>query len=238
MSVVVLVHGAFHGAWCWYRMIPALEERGHRVVAPDLPGHGRDRTPAREVSLAAYAHRIGSVLDAEPEPVILVGHSMAGATITVAADQRPDRVRTLVYLAALVPRSGQSCADVVANPEDSSPLSSDVRIEPERGEAIFDETALRRTFYEQCREEDVALARLSITPQPLTPIADPVVYSNDRLSVLPKVYIATDRDKVVTPSDQERMRAAMTWESVVHLDTDHSPFFSAVDQLADTLASL
>ena len=108
MSTYVLVHGSWHGGWCWDKVIPLLKARGHRVVAPDLPGHGRDKTPASDITLRAYADRVCDVLDAEAEPAILVGHSFGGLVITQAAEYRPEKIRTLVYLCAYLLRSGSS----------------------------------------------------------------------------------------------------------------------------------
>ena len=83
-------------------MVPLLEEAGHEVEAPDLPGLGEDRTPIPKVSLQSSADRISQVLDARPEPVVLVGHSSGGIIISQAAQQRLDKVKLLVYLAAIL----------------------------------------------------------------------------------------------------------------------------------------
>jgi pimeloyl-ACP methyl ester carboxylesterase len=64
MSTFVLIHGAFHGAWCWDKLTPLLEQDGHEVVALDLPGHGEDQTAAVEVTLEGYADRVVEALDA------------------------------------------------------------------------------------------------------------------------------------------------------------------------------
>ncbi len=107
MATYVLIHGAWHGAWCWDKVVSLLKMKGHRVEAPDLPGHGKDRTPIGEVSLEAYAEKICKVLDAELEPVILVGHSMGGIAISQAAEYLPDKIETLVYLTAFLLRDGE-----------------------------------------------------------------------------------------------------------------------------------
>ncbi|HAD87565.1 MAG TPA: alpha/beta hydrolase, partial [Rhodospirillaceae bacterium] len=73
----VLIHGAYHGAWCWERLIPLLTARGGEVAAPDLPGHGVDTTPSADLSLALYAEHVAAVVRAQGGPVTLVGHSMA-----------------------------------------------------------------------------------------------------------------------------------------------------------------
>ena len=119
MSHFVLIHGAWHGAWCWYKLAAVLRAAGHMVTCPDLPGHGVDRTPTADVTLASYVGRVVEVLDAALEPVVLLGHSMGGAVVTQAAEERPDRVRHLVYLAAFAPGDGQSVFQVArADPDD------------------------------------------------------------------------------------------------------------------------
>jgi len=98
MSTYVLIHGAWHGAWCWKNIIPFLEKNGHKVVAPDLPGHGEDKRPIAEVTLQAYTDRVCQILDEQSEPVILVGHSMGGVVITQTAEYRPEKIKSLYLL--------------------------------------------------------------------------------------------------------------------------------------------
>ena len=93
MSTFVLVHGAWHGGWCWHKIVARLEADGHTVVAPDMPGHGTDRTPIETVTMVDIVGRIHETIDAANEPVILVGHSYGGAMITQTAEQRVDRIR-------------------------------------------------------------------------------------------------------------------------------------------------
>jgi pimeloyl-ACP methyl ester carboxylesterase len=105
MWTYVLIHGAWHGGWCWRKVVPLLEAKGHRALAPDLPGHGNDGTPAASVTLKSYADRICEIARAEPEQVILVGHSMGGIAITQAAENCPKKIGALVYLCAFLPRN-------------------------------------------------------------------------------------------------------------------------------------
>ncbi len=108
MTTFALIHGAAHGGWCWDKVVPLLQAEGHSVEAPDLPGHGKDKTPISQVTLQAYTDRVCQVLDAQPEPVVLVGHSMGGVVIAQATESRPDKIRTLVYLTAVLAPSGVS----------------------------------------------------------------------------------------------------------------------------------
>ncbi len=108
MATFVLIHGAWHGGWCWERVVPLLEQRGHTVRAPDLPGMGRDRTPLGDITLDVWARFVSELVRAELEPVILVGHSRGGIVLSQSAEQIPDRIRTLVYLAAFLVANGDS----------------------------------------------------------------------------------------------------------------------------------
>ena len=80
MANFLLIHGACHRGGCWERVTPLLKAAGHSVVAPDLPGHGADTTRVSELSLKRYGEFV-SELAASNGPVVLVGHSMAGAVI-------------------------------------------------------------------------------------------------------------------------------------------------------------
>jgi pimeloyl-ACP methyl ester carboxylesterase len=111
----LLVHGAWHGGWCWRYAADRLRAAGHRVLAPTCTGLGeRAHLLSPAVGLATFIQDILGVLDAEElEDVILVGHSFAGAPVTGVADRAPERIRHLVYLDAVVPQDGQSALDLV-----------------------------------------------------------------------------------------------------------------------------
>ena len=80
-TTYVLIHGAWHGGWCWRKIVPLLEAGGHRVFAPDLPGHGDDKTATATVTLESYTDRICEIACAQTEQVILVGHSMGASPL-------------------------------------------------------------------------------------------------------------------------------------------------------------
>src|SRR5690606_27144500 len=130
MSTYLLVHGAWHGAWCWNRLIPLLHDAGHKVITPDLPGHGDDNTPVKDISAKLYVDSLRAIILAQQEPVRLVGHSMAGMVISRVADVIPDHIHTLIYLTGFLLGDGQCIRDIEAEVSDSlvSPnlqLSSD-----------------------------------------------------------------------------------------------------------------
>ena len=110
MARLVLVHGAFGGAWCWEPVREPLEAAGHTVEAFDLPGGGDDETPVEGVTLESCADRVCEVLDRRPEPAVLVGYSMGGASITQAASNCPEHVAALVFVARSCRPTARACS--------------------------------------------------------------------------------------------------------------------------------
>ena len=141
-----MVHGAWHGAWCWYKVVPLLRRAGHIVVAPDLPSLGRDRTPLCQVSLGTWVDRICHFVDTASEPVVLVGHSRAGIIISEVAERRPEKIAVLVYLAAYLLRDGESLLPVAQRDGTSLVLPNLVVSEDQTSSTIKPE-AIREVFY-------------------------------------------------------------------------------------------
>jgi pimeloyl-ACP methyl ester carboxylesterase len=237
MSTYVLIHGSWHGAWCWYKIIPLLEQAGHQAIALDLPGHGRDWTAARDVSLQSYVESVCDVLDAQPEPVILVGHSRGGIVISQAAEHRPAKIRTLVYLAAFLIPNGEAMLPTALS-DTASLIVSNLAVNEEQGYHMLKTEAFREALYADCSEEDVALATALLTPEPNAPVAMHMHITEERFGRIPRVYIETLRDRGVSPSLQKKMYTALPCQVVMSMQTSHSPFFSAPQELVRHLTSL
>ena len=138
-ATFVLVHGSWHGAWCYAKVLPHLIAAGHPAVAIDLPGHGlfaqfpksystrdpaafaTEPSPLANLTLADYVDSIGSVIDelmkAGSGPVVLLGHSMGGMPITAVGEAMPQKIKKLIYLTAFLPASGTAGADYLKIPE-------------------------------------------------------------------------------------------------------------------------
>lgn len=115
MAIYVLVHGGFHGRWCWERVTPVLEAAGHTVYAPSLAGLAeRAAELSPEVGLETHIQELVELILAQDmRAVILVGHSYGGMVITGVVDAVPEQVAHLVYLDTFVPRDGEAMADIV-----------------------------------------------------------------------------------------------------------------------------
>lgn len=115
MTTYVLVHGAWHGAWCWQRVRPPLEARGHQVITPDLTGLGERRSEvAPDVGLGTHVADVGNLIErADLSGIVLVGHSYAGLVVRQVADRHPQRVAHLGLVDAWIAADGESMLDVV-----------------------------------------------------------------------------------------------------------------------------
>lgn len=119
----VLIHGAWHGGWCWRDIAWKLQQAGHRAFAPTLTGLGeRAHLASPDISFTDHVADIAAVLDTEElENAILVGHSFGGAIMTKVADLMPTRIRRLVFLDATIFEPGNSLMDMFS-PENAETI--------------------------------------------------------------------------------------------------------------------
>jgi pimeloyl-ACP methyl ester carboxylesterase len=241
MARIVLVHGAFAGAWCWEPVLPGLRAAGHSVQTVDLPGSGEDRTPVEEVTLEAYAERVGDALREGP-PAVLVGHSMGGMVITQAAAQYPERVAALVYLAAFLPGDGQSLLDLTALPEGAEDqVQANLVVSGDPPVATMPPTACRQALFACCDDTQAAWAVQRMGPQPVIPFTQPVKLGGagaDAFAALPRAYVSCTLDRAIPVALQRRMLQSAGCQPVIELETDHSPWISRSDELVAALDGL
>jgi pimeloyl-ACP methyl ester carboxylesterase len=234
MATFLLIHGAWHGGWCWRKVAPLLEASGHRALAPDLPGHGDDETPLTAVTLENYSNRICEIAGAQPEPVILVGHSMGGIAITQAAQNCPERIRALVYLCAFLPRNGDSLLTWAT--QDHGSMVNPTTVESQENGAVVVKSEHRReAFYGNCTDEDFEFAQSRLAAQPGAPFGAPVGTSAAGWGQIPRYYIECERDRAITLKLQREMQKHSPCRETFSIDTDHSPFLSAPESLVDIL---
>lgn len=240
MSTFVLIHGSWGGGWVWERVVPLLERVGHTVVAPDLPGHGGDRTPIADITLERYVQRVLEVLDVQTEPVVLVGHSHGGVVVTQAAEARPEHVRRLVYVCAYLPRDGESLLTLAErDPEPERNLLPYLRIDEERGVASIADEGLRASMCQDGSEADLALLRKRLEPlEPLSSPGTPVHVTASRYGRIPRVYITCLEDRAISPALQRLMWSATPCEQVLEIRSGHMPMLTAPDEVAAHLLSV
>lgn len=229
MTTFALVHGGWHGAWCWELVAPLLRGRGHGVVAMDLPCD--DPT----ADFDSYADVVCDALGGTDDDVVVVGHSLGGLTIPLVAARRP--VRHLVYLCALVPDIGRSWADQVADEPDmmcagwNAALSTDTQGRT----AWVDPDLTRALLYADCDETTTAAAMARIRPQ--AGLGSVPCSLAEMPSVRKTSVICTD-DRLLAFDWAKRTARDRLGADVVELPGSHSPFYSRPRALAEIMVNV
>lgn len=237
MSHFILIHGAWHDAHVWERVVPELTRRGHSCETPELPGNGIDTTPAGAVTLERYGAAIGARVAAATEPVVLVGHSMAGIILSELGERMPERIAALAYLAAFMLPDGHSILRFYAEHGDPAQKGARaaLRMSEDRTYSTIDAAQAPDLFFNTCTPEDAAAAAARLGPMPAQPRADTVHVTPGRWGRLPRHYGRTLRDQTVFPDLQQKMLSLSPGAEVETFDTDHSPFLCAPAAVADWL---
>lgn len=238
MSVFVLVHGAWHGAWCWEKVVPELEKAGHKVLALDLPGHGKNTAPIEEQTLETYADYVCKEIEKENTPVILVGHSLGGFTITKVGDMIPDKIAALVYLCAFLPRNGQSANGLQdgiqpTDFEEWNRIGLATISESGKSTVLSDE-ALIGGLCNGLSEDDVQRILSSAQSEPLA-IQKRAIRLTGAVDNVKKAYICCEDDHILLPEFQDKMLAATKVDRLYTMQTGHSAYYGDPEQLAKIL---
>jgi pimeloyl-ACP methyl ester carboxylesterase len=236
MATFVMIHGAWHGGWCFDALRPLLAAKGHHMIAPDLPGMGGDETTLAAVTLESWAEFTAAICLEANTPVILCGHSRGGIVISQAAERAPESVAALVYICAMLIPSGKSRADMRAANQ-PNPGFDAIRSPVPFGSVIEQKSAA--AIFAQLSPPDLAAAAIArLVTEPETPTNTPLQLSEARYGNVPRHYIECLQDRAITIADQRRMQVILPCASVSTLDADHSPFLSAPEKLADALIAI
>ena len=221
---VVLVHGAWHGPWCWERVTPYLDAAAVPWVAPDLPSCAVASTGANETEDNAA---VRETLDSLPgdEQAILLGHSRGGRVITEAGTH--NRVGHLVYLAAFLGHEDESLADY------ASPQLYDTLNTREDGTSTVKAELGAGVFYNECSAQDFSWAAQNLRPQSHKPFEGS---SELAWQVKPSTYVICSRDNALPVAGQKKMAERAT--TMIEWDTDHSPFANRPELVASLLIGL
>lgn len=236
MATFVLIHGSWHGGWCFDPVRAILEAEGHEVIAPDLPGMGGDGAALGAVTLAGWAEFAASLCrTAQQQPVILAGHSRGGLVVSQAAELAPDAMDALVYLCAMMLPDGMSRAEF-KQLEGPNP-DFDAIISPvfEGAGTIVDGTRAAPVFAQLSPPALVAAAMARLLAEPHGPRSTPLQLSPERFGSRPRTYIECTADRTIPIASQRQMQALVPGAQVVTLDADHSPYLSRPQEVAAAL---
>lgn len=233
MSNFILIHGGSQGGWAWTKVKKILEDHGHKVLTPDLPGHEiNSRLSPTCITFDLYVQHIMEIIKSINEKIIIVAHSLGGAVATKVIDSIDrNRIEKVIYVSAVVPQDGDSIKSLIK--ED---VGSDFNkiIEPDHDKMVAKiiPDMLDDIFLNGCSKEDIKFVKERMVPEPIIPFGTPVKLSgkidHNKIGI-----ICTD-DKNLTPEQQKRMylRAKCKLE---YLESGHAPFFANPDELCNII---
>ena len=242
MANFVLVHGAWHGGWCWRRVADALCAQGHRAFAPTLTGVGeRAHLMSPLITLETHIADVANLIEAEElQDVVLAVHSYAGMIGTALADRMPQRLNNLVYVDAVVPRPGESWSSTHASATREARLAA-AKASPDYSFPAPDPVVFGLAA------EDHAWVQRRQTPHPGHTYQAPLQFDPKRVAGVPRTFVDCIQPRLGTiDSIRPRVRDANFWDGawvggggmrVVELATGHDPMVSAPQELSRLLVS-
>jgi pimeloyl-ACP methyl ester carboxylesterase len=238
----VLVHGAWHGGWCWKKVSPLLRDAGAEVFAPTLTGlgeraHLNGRIDPKDITLDVHIQDIVQLLKYEGlNDVVLVGHAYAGMVITGVAELCPERISHMVYVNGVIPADGESMADQLV-PVRGEEFASWVRGLIENGDGFLPSPASAEEVGRRwgiTDPVDLAWVGANVTPQPAAAMASPVRVGNPRARAIPKSFVGGGESGF----DSVAERARQAGWGVYPVDSGHDTMITHAGELAEILLSL
>lgn len=236
----MLLHGAWQGAWVWDSQIPALVAAGFGPVALDLPGNGADGRAPDTVDFADHVAHARAALLAASEPVHIVAHSGAGVLATQLAENHPDKVGQVIYVAGMMLPSGVTFPEMVApfaaTDAAAIGIGAFLHMGPE-GSSVPQDAAVK-IFYHDCPPDAARSAAMRLTIQGEAVRAPRVFHTAANAGRVPRAYIRCGADRSVVPAVQDAMCDAWPGARLRRLECGHAPMLAAPDALAKTLLGL
>ncbi|CAO2166657.1 unnamed protein product [Urochloa humidicola] len=247
---IVLVHGACLGGWSWFKVATLLRAAGYRVDTPDLAASGVDPRPLREVpTFRDYTAPLLDLLAALPagDRVVLVGHSLGGVNVALAAELFPDKVAAAVFLCAFMPDCTAPPSHVLEKFVEGKWLDwMDTEMKPQDDEGklptsmMFGPRILREKFFQLCSPEDITLASslMRVSSMFIEDLAVQQPLTKEGYGSVRRVYVVCNEDYAIVEGFQRWMVENNPVEEVKEIAADHLVMLSRPKELAQCLADI
>jgi pimeloyl-ACP methyl ester carboxylesterase len=232
----VLVHSAWLGGWQWDNTARIIKENGHTVLTPDLPGHGNDKTPPANITMDDYVKTLTDILDKQDSPVILVGHSFNGITVSRVTELRPNKIKKLVFLTAFLLPNGGSFLGAVQDVKGSTAVDN-FQLSEDQSYAFVKEDEIQNAFAHDIPKEAFDGAKPYIVPEPAAPLMYKLQITDKNYGQTPKYYIECTEDRAI-PIEIQRAMYNGKVEKSYSLNSSHTPNFSQPEKLANILLEI
>ena len=231
MANYLLIHGAMRGAWLWDKLMPLLMKGGGNPIAIDLPGHGDRKADSSWVTMSNYISDVIDFIRKENlKDLVLVGHSMSGIVISKVAEEIPERIKHLVYLAAVVPKDNEALIDLLTKERQETLQKLHGKVK----EVFGTLEQLGPMYFTDQEGEEKEFYMKQLTPQPLAPFFEKIHFNQFPKIYTPKTYILGLRDKSLPP-ELTRKFAERLEVTPVEIDAGHDMMVSRPDEVAKVL---
>ncbi len=236
MSKLLLVHGAWGGAWEFQDTVEGLRKRGHQATAIDLPGHGRFDAPIADVTMDAYVQTVIDAAEAIDGQIVLVGHSLGGAVISQVAERISRKIERLVYVAAMLPKNGDTPLGLMQGDE-AGELLPKLEFSEDKTYVTLGPDAVKETLLHDVRDPERLAALLPHfgMKQATDPFMVAADLTNGAFGSVPKTYVRASIDRVLSPALQGQMMGNWKVDEVYTLESGHFPLISTPERLIDVL---
>ena len=229
---LVLLHGAWHGGWCWEGVVEELEKRGHTAEAPTMPGHNPDDDRA-DIKFEDYVNKILAVLNNQKTPCVLVGHSSAGFLMQAAAPEAPEKIEKLIFLNAFILPDGKCQFDLVP-PEASEGMTAAANASPDSCVPIIEDFVRNQLMGGESEEmQDALISRL--VPQPIAIFTTPVSTQEFENLTIPRAVVFCKDDASLPPGAYLGMAQDLGDYKLVEVTGSHEALFTNPGVVAEGL---
>jgi len=236
MKHYVLVHGAWEGAWSWGKMQEYLEKQGHKVTSVALPGSTGNEQPIANLTLENYVQTVVEIINSVDGKVVLVGHSLGGAAISQTAERIPEKLERLVYVAAFLLKSGDSVIEAMQRDQGGEFLPELIFSGDQSYATASEQTWRSKAFHDVDEQNVLEVLPLVDHPQATEPFMAKLDLSEANFGSVPKTFVRTSLDKMVSPKLQDEMLESWNTDQVHILQAGHFPTLSTPEALAKLLA--
>ena len=229
----VLIHGAYHGGWCWRPTAEILESHGHKVYAPSLTGNGdRSHLLSKDINLDTQITDIVNLVKWEElKDICLVPHSYGGWPCSGALEEIHDRVASIVWLDAFKPNNGEKGTDYISEFSRKAMEEAVARGEPGR------KPPPAKTFSKS--EKDYAWIESKLTQQPNGPALQPIRLTGKRETIAKKTYIrAPQYPQAAFDKALAECKADPSWQTIINDGSGHDVMIDQPQWLADVLLNV
>jgi len=235
---IILVHGALLTSSVWEAVQSDLQNDGFNVVTIDTPGRAKDGIDPKSATLLAAVTKLCKVINTQDNSTLLVAHSQAGAIITQAIVNCGEKIKGLVYVTAVVPFPSETVFSLLSE-EDNHNFDLAAPIDNDLGVSIPNiQGPLKELFIGNVSDEDANHAINNMVPEPIIFGEGSLNYDLNKFKMIPKFYIKTLQDKIISPATQDKYISRLKFKSIYAIDSGHSPFVTHPHLLAKYLEEI